>query len=336
MSAVAMQGTGASNMNSLQMGGKNSRVGEPDYQEGTGRMLSARELQMRKHYVPPAMDTDTQMRPRSQDIPAAARPNGADALPYWMNNYDGLPVPYAGPTEEKENFTLRAAVRQAAGNEITARREAGEPPGVIRTDPITDGEVAYLKSMKDQAELAKFEDYVESFIDPRQPGNMKWLMEIYPDYVNRRLQQAHTDYEFALRNQMIDCWGINTFDDLHFKYLVDQGKITGPRLLNRRPAIDMSYTPGVLSPWNFQSPRQDETTMRLPYASAVHGNRPRNPNNWTLERENRALGSGNNIEALAAGMYQVGNANNLPRGPFMGAANAAANAQVGGLDRRRG
>ena len=25
--------------------------------------------------------------------------------------------------------------------------------------------------MKDQAELAKFDDYVESFIDPRQPAN---------------------------------------------------------------------------------------------------------------------------------------------------------------------
>jgi hypothetical protein len=52
-------------------------------------------------------------------------------------------------------------------------------------------------------------------------------MEVYPEYVNRRLQQAHADYEYALRNQMIDSWGINTFDDLYFKYMVDQGKLQG-------------------------------------------------------------------------------------------------------------
>ena len=63
-------------------------------------------------------------------------------------------------------------------------------------------------------------------MDPRKPGNLKWLMEVYPDYVSRRIGQVHTDYEFALRNQMIDSWGINTFDDLHFKYLVDQGIVT--------------------------------------------------------------------------------------------------------------
>lgn len=53
------------------------------------------------------------------------------------------------------------------------------------------------------------------------------FIEIYPDFVTRRIQQVNTDYEYALRNQMIDSWGINTFDDLHFKYLVDQGKIKG-------------------------------------------------------------------------------------------------------------
>ena len=26
-----------------------------------------------------------------------------------------------------------------------------------------------------------------AFIDPRQPGNMRWLMEMYPDYVRRHL-----------------------------------------------------------------------------------------------------------------------------------------------------
>ena len=42
--------------------------------------------------------------------------------------------------------------------------------GVIRTALITETERSSTSS-RDQAELAKFDDYVESFIDPRQPAN---------------------------------------------------------------------------------------------------------------------------------------------------------------------
>ena len=56
-----------------------------------------------------------------------------------------------------------------------------------------------------------------------------------PDYINRKLQAAHNDYEFQIRNQMINQWGLNTFDDLHFKYLVDQGK----RSFRTDPITDM-------------------------------------------------------------------------------------------------
>jgi hypothetical protein len=321
---------GGSAQGNLKMTGNNARAGGPDLGRAFGTELSGRELAMRQHYVTPSNDEASLgaagqggMRSRSDAI-NNGRPV-ADLPPYY-NNFDGLPVPYSAPDAMKENFMLRAAIREAAGDEII-RNTRGDAPGVIRTDPISDGEVAYLKSMKDQAELAKFDDYVETYIDPRQPGNMKWLMEIYPDYVNRRLQQAHTDYEFALRNQMIDSWGINTFDDLHFKYLVDQGKVSGPRLMNRRGTVDDRYTPGWLSPFNFQSPNKDSNMMALPFASAVHGRQPANPAQWQMNRENRPLGQGNNERSLAAGMYA--NAR-LGGGDFLGGAANENDAPVGG------
>ena len=39
-------------------------------------------------------------------------------------------------------------------------REGGT--NVLRTDPIQDSEVQYLKYMEDMTELAKFDQYVES------------------------------------------------------------------------------------------------------------------------------------------------------------------------------
>ena len=47
--------------------------------------------------------------------------------------------------------------------------------------------------------------------------------------------------------------------------------------------------------------------MALPFASAVHGRRPANPNNWVMDRSNRPLGRGNTENELAAAMYANNN-----------------------------
>ena len=72
-------------------------------------------------------------------------------------------------------------------------------------------------------------------------------MEVYPEFVHRRVAQVHDDYDFAMRKQMVESWGVNTFDDLHFLYLMDQGKIDGPTL-SKRKNISEGYTYGWLAP----------------------------------------------------------------------------------------
>ena len=206
------------------------------------------------------------------------------------------PVKYDVPSEYKENFQNKAALRKAIGDE--------ENQKVLRVDTIGQDEVDYLAAMKSQGELADFDRYVNSMIDPRQPGNLKWLMEIYPQFVDRRIRQVHTDYEFALRNQLIDSWGVNTFDDLHFKYLVDQGKIEGPSLKrNDNQFADDKYASGFLSPAQWLGAGDNRTDgLRLPFASAKTGKRPDFPNSWEITNENQPLGMGRSTAALAAGM----------------------------------
>lgn len=87
------------------------------------------------------------------------------------------------------------------------------------------------------------DDDLERLVDPRQPGAMRTLTRAAPHYVEKRLNQAHEDYERALRTQMIDMWGINTPEDLRFKYQMDQGKLKGPPLSG-----------SWLSPFNWQTP----------------------------------------------------------------------------------
>ena len=239
-----------------------SRAGAQGANPDTGLAMGAglvdAELAARTHYAAPTVPG-----------PQAAPGDMGDAAANYHFG-EALPVKYDVPSAAKERMQARQEVRRAAGM-------AGGAPGVMRTDPISDEEVNYLQAMKDQAELGDFDRYVNSLIDPRKPGNLKWLMEIYPEYVNRRIQQVHTDYEFALRNQMIDSWGINTFDDLHFKYLVDQGKVDGPRL-GRHANLHDQYAPGLLSPWSFRANGDNrEDKLKLPFASAQFGARPTLP-----------------------------------------------------------
>ena len=74
-------------------------------------------------------------------------------LPTWYpEGTSQLPVSYVGPSATKDSMARRQEIRQAAA--IT-----------VRTDQITDEEVQYLKYMEDTSELAKFDKFVESFID---------------------------------------------------------------------------------------------------------------------------------------------------------------------------
>jgi hypothetical protein len=250
-----------------------------------GTQLSAAELSARTRYAPPSNALPEQML------------NGADK-PSHANLDATQPVKYDVPSEYKENFQNKAAVRAAI--------QAETKQAVVRVDNIGDDEVAYLSAMKSQGELADFDRYVNSMIDPRQPGNLKWLMEIYPQFVDRRIKQVHTDYEFALRNQLIDSWGVNTFDDLHFKYLVDQGKIEGPELRRENFALDDSYADGFLSPAKWLGAGDNRKRgLRLPFASAKTGKMPAGgPDEWELNNFDQPLGVNRKTADLAKGMQR--------------------------------
>lgn len=267
-----------------------------DPQMGVQNADRARSLQ--QQYVTPSYPDGTYAAHQYQNSDRATRPSN---LPTWYpEGTSQLPVSYVGPSAAKDDMARRQAIREG----INAASVV-DNPSVIRTDPIQDSEVQYLKYMEDMTELAKFDQYVESFIDPRQPGSMKFLMEVYPEYVNRRLQQAHADYEYALRNQMIDSWGINTFDDLYFKYMVDQGKLQGPTLKREGKKLADTYAPGILSPFAFATKFNNMDKLGLPFTSAKTGRRPTGTTSWQVDRTGQPFSAGGNRQAMANAMYDV-------------------------------
>ena len=241
--------------------------------------LADYEMMQRQKMVPPT---------GGQDM---SRPAGA---PEWYN-YSGMaPAKYAVPNEMKDRMVARAAIRNAAAEQGSS--------AVPRPDPITDMEVDYLQAMNKQAELADFDRYINTLVDVRKPGNLKWLMEVYPEFVHRRVAQVHDDYDYAIRKQMIQNWGVNTFDDLHFLYLADQGKIDGPEL-SKRQAKDASYKTGWLAPFQFH--QKHKPGVQLPFASATAGQRPANRTDWTQSDSGQPLGGGRDLNSMARNVMQL-------------------------------
>ena len=277
-----------------------------------GVQNAARAQEHLQRYVTPSYADGLHQAHTYQNSDQYGRPSN---LPHWYpEGTSQLPVSYVGPSAAKDDMVRRQSIRDAI-NAAGAAGAGGNAPSVIRTDPIQDSEVQYLKYMEDMSELAKFDQYVESFIDPRQPGSMKFLMEVYPEYVNRRLQQAHADYEYALRNQMIDSWGINTFDDLYFKYMVDQGKLSGPSLQRDGKRLADKYAPGILSPWAFATKFKDMEKLGLPFTSAKTGRRPKTTwagtqTAWEVSRNNFPFSDGGTRKNMAQAMYNEYSAQN--------------------------
>lgn len=247
----------------------------PNVGEAQASALGNRFMADKQMYAPPALGPAEGLE--NNFTPGTGMP-GTRSYPgtYYMGQQPA--AKYAIPTQQKEYIKARQAVRFAAGQENLGNNDA-----VQRTDPITDEEVNFVMQMKDQAELADFDRWVGTLYNPRQPGELAWLRKLYPEFVTRRVAQAHADYQFAIKNQMIDQWGINHFDDLVFKYMVDQGKLKGPTLTNVVPAGN-AYTAGYLSPWgaSWIDQRQKGKGLRLPYATSKWGAHPTDPDEWTL------------------------------------------------------
>ena len=256
----------------------NSTGSRMDTGAGTAAQLDATRMAYQQAYANPVEFQQELHRANAADTVGSAF--GANQqVPAGYNTSGPYPAKYSMPTPSKERIVARNALRHTAP---TPRRGAGGQgtQGTLMVDSVTEDEVDYLQGMNRQAELADYDRYVSTLVDPRQPGQLRWLYEVYPDFVHRRIAQVQQDFDFAIKNKLIDMWGINSKEDLDFKFMVDQGKIDGPILQRPPPPYDNLYKAGMLSPWNYMRGREEGIAM--PFSSATMGARPNGPNDWMM------------------------------------------------------
>ena len=187
------------------------------------------------------------------------------------------------------------------------RKEAPAPKdgtGVQIMDTIGDDEIDYVQSVRAQAREADMDRYAHGLFNCRKPGDTAQLMKVRPDVIRRDQEQVAAGYSYAIRTHLIDMFGINTEEDFNFKYLVDQGEISGPSLVYVESATDQ-YTAGVFSPAHWRvTPRSAENNLKLPFSKSKYGHRPSEDlkDGWMLKTPG-ALGKGNDTTSIVQGMF---------------------------------
>ena len=89
-------------------------------------------------------------------------------IPAGYNTSGPYPAKYSLPTPAKERIQARQALRATAPTPA-----AGQ--GTQMVDTVSEDEIDYLQGMQRQSELADYDRYVSTLVDPRQPGQLRWL-----------------------------------------------------------------------------------------------------------------------------------------------------------------
>ena len=270
--------------------------------DGQASRLAAQTRQYEGMYAPP---TQGGMNPLTGEVSWHEElTENSKNVPSNYNMAHGGAVKYTTDSAHKENFRDRAAIRAGIV-------ENGGQVNFVES--IQDSDVKMMQEARDTIELANFDRYATSWEDPRSASGKEWLDKHYPEYMQARVGQIEADFNFAVRNQCIDMFGFADKPDMDFKFLVDQGIITGPSLMREVFAVS-NYAPGYLSPWKFMNwmsdPKISGDTLKLPFNSAKFGARPNKGQEWAFKNDNAVLGMRRTSQDIANDMYQHGASGN--------------------------
>ena len=258
---------GPSAMQRYNMTGMSSNYGDASARQLEGAMMNHAGQYAKPFEGPPNESAGGILTP-------GTGPNQSTML---RNEAAAYPVQYDIPTESDRDYRLKRQAAAALGAQVTM--------------PMGQEEVAMLKEAEDKAELTRFDRYLSTMFDPRNPNDMATLNSIYPEFQERQISAQKQKYEDSIRHQMISMFGAHDIDDLRYLYELDQGYREAPGALTSVIDASQSYKAGWLSPWReaLSKPSKD---LRLPYSSAIAGQKPLTTNKaaWEIKDSNYQSG----------------------------------------------
>ena len=122
------------------------------------------------------------------------------------------------------------------------------------TTQLSDKDVDYMISIKEQLERAKYNKYLANLYDASSPAERRWFTKLYPEFVQIRKQMIDEEAELQKKIAYLTITGIQTREDAMFWFGLQQsGRMPTGKALYEADAytsIDSAntYKPGIFAP----------------------------------------------------------------------------------------
>ncbi len=93
---------------------------------------------------------------------------------------------------------------------------------------LTDKDIAYFEKTRQENLQAEYDDWVTYNIDLSNPGEARWLQQMYPEFWARREKYLDDKINVEARAAKIRLRGIKDQSDLKFLFAADKGYLTLP------------------------------------------------------------------------------------------------------------
>lgn len=148
--------------------------------------------------------------------------------------YEDVGAQYTVPTLEKEKYAFKeqliAADSGASGNSAAQW---------LRSD--RDVDIRY--DMWKRGQVYDKDRFAMSFVDMREPGNAQWMSTIYPEFMDRRMDEINRKHKILADLERIKAFGVNTRDDFDLVYSIRAGRIAAAGKNSGNMTV-AGYTPG--------------------------------------------------------------------------------------------
>lgn len=179
-----------------------------------------------------------------------------------------LPGEYAYPTHARDRFLMKQKLKESA-----ALAPTGGTNQVLNWS-VGNDDMDVMMDLEKARRTYEFHLWIEKHIDIRKPGNLRWIQEVAPDFLSYKMNALDTSLKLAKKKAEIEALGIQSEEDLKFKFMVDNDMLRDGREANDtnryvRGFFNPAYNiPGKPSGWT--SLFQDSTTsLQAPAAGEI-------------------------------------------------------------------
>lgn len=166
------------------------------------------------------------------------------------NSRKTIPGEYAYPTAERERFLLKQELKRdgaLAGFADKSQQQLVWTP--------SESDINVMMDLEKARRTFEYHTWIESLMDIKQPGNLRWLQENAPDFLQYKMNALKTSLKLIEQEAKINALGIQSEEDLQFAFMKSQdmlrdGRDMTPQNRYVKGFFNPGYNiPGKPGPW---------------------------------------------------------------------------------------